>query len=176
MPEREGYAPTDAEQFRFPESEAGAKQPQPSTTPAEQEKILTDKPELSVASQTEEKHPQPSDSIDAELAPYQQEAQQEVVRETTRALGDFWELLPRRGQLEKKDVEGLIDHTDLAVLTSVPRRELTAAIRNQRLNEKPKPEFITKGLDILGTWIHLEALKRGGDRWLARPKNTDTRR
>ncbi len=90
----------------------------------------------------------------------------EILRRARRGLADLYDLLPHNKKPDRDEIIDLISHTELEDMLPGMRRILADAIRRDNLYEKKKAGFIEGGIKAISRYIHMEAIKAGGDDWL----------
>lgn len=121
--------------------------------------------------QNKENKEEEGEPLSSALTPEEEAGRQEVFSEVKRGLGELYELLPHNKAIGAKELEALLEPTELAKkLPPTYKHDLVAVIRGQRLNQLSKEEFISIGVEVLGLWIHTQALVRSAKKKLERSR------
>lgn len=143
----EQYIPPEAFEFKIPSEK---------DNDSEQKKL--EKPEQ--LPQQAQPQGERAKQISTELTPSEKQEKEQVLAEVKEGLAHLYELLPQEEKIVKKDIQSLINQTNLKVLSPPMKDLLAAQIARHELLSESKERLIEAGVGILELWIHTQTLGR----------------
>lgn len=103
--------------------------------------------------------------IDAELTPAERDEKEEVRAQAAAALVSVYDQLHNRPDPGSAEISQAIRTTPpLTELSPLYMRQVETVISTEHLAQKSQAEFVSRGLEVLDLWIHIQGLKRGTNR------------